>query len=336
MSSLTSFCSSNLELFLHHVTPTVPSRPLPQSCFNDLNILWQPPGKDIIEYFTLRDLWDCYDEWSAYGAGTPVLMSGRETVMQYYVPYLSAIQIYTNKSGATSRNRKDDSDVAEFESDSWSDDSGSDNLSRSLSNHSSKAWDAVSEDSSLEQEGSLAMKDRLGCLYLHYIETASPYWRVPFSDKITELSQSSPALMTLKSVDLSPASWMAVAWYPIYHIPSQKNEKDLSACFLSYHTLSSTFQDDTLENVDTNIKHAKCHHEVMGNVGQKSKEESNGGISLPPFGLATYKLQGDLWIKPQTSDRERIIHLYSAADSWLKQLSIQHHDFNFFTFHATM
>lgn len=73
--------------------------------------------------------------------------------------------------------------MAEFESDSWSDDSGSDNLSRSLSNYSSKAWDAVSEDSSLEQEGSLAMKDRLGCLYLQYIETASPYWRVPFSVK---------------------------------------------------------------------------------------------------------------------------------------------------------
>lgn len=94
--------------------------------------------------------------------------------------------------------------------------------------------------------------------------------------------------------------------------------------------------DDTMENADTNIEHAKCHHEVMGNVGQKSKEESNVGISLPPFGLAAYKLQGDLWIMPQKSARERMIHLYSAADSWLKQLGIYHHDFNFFTFHATM
>jgi hypothetical protein len=81
------------------------------------------------------------------------------------------------------RNRKEDSDVVEFENDSWSDDSGSDNLSTCLSNNSSKAWDAVSEDSCLDQEGSWPMRDRLGSLYLQYIEMASPYWRVPLMDK---------------------------------------------------------------------------------------------------------------------------------------------------------
>lgn len=81
------------------------------------------------------------------------------------------------------RNRKEDNDVAEFESDSWSDDSGSDKLSRSLSNNSSKGWDGISEDSSLDQEGLWPMKDRHGCRYLQYIETASPYWRVPLMDK---------------------------------------------------------------------------------------------------------------------------------------------------------
>jgi hypothetical protein len=30
--------------------------------------------------------------------------------------------------------------------------------------------------------------------------------------------------------------------YPIYHIPYQRNVKDLSACFLTYHTISSSFQ----------------------------------------------------------------------------------------------
>lgn len=30
--------------------------------------------------------------------------------------------------------------------------------------------------------------------------------------QMTELARSHPALMTLKSVDISPASWMAVAW----------------------------------------------------------------------------------------------------------------------------
>lgn len=148
------------------------------------------------------------------------------------------------------RSRREDSDIAEFESDSCSDDSGSDNLSRSLSNNSSRTWDVVSEDSSFDQESSCPMRDRLGHLYLQYVEMSSPYWRIPLTDKvapcsilltcevcsfssvsqlelcvnmhawnwynslsqITELAQHHPALTTLKSVDLSPASWMAVAW----------------------------------------------------------------------------------------------------------------------------
>lgn len=74
-----------------------------QSCFNDLNSLWQPLGKDPIKFFTLKNLWDCYYEWSAFGAGTPLMLENGDTVVQYYVPYLSAIQLYSNKSVATSR-----------------------------------------------------------------------------------------------------------------------------------------------------------------------------------------------------------------------------------------
>ena len=45
--------------------------------------------------FTLDELWRCYDEWSVYGAGVPLaLPCVSETIMQYYVPYLSAMQIY--------------------------------------------------------------------------------------------------------------------------------------------------------------------------------------------------------------------------------------------------
>lgn len=88
-----------------------------------------------------------------------------------------------------SRNQREDNDVVEFESDSWSDDSGTDNSSRSLSNYSSKAWDAVSEDSNFDQEsGSWQTKDKLGYLYLNYTEMASPYQRVPFMEKVVFLS----------------------------------------------------------------------------------------------------------------------------------------------------
>lgn len=63
-----------------------------------LNRLWHPWEREKIEYFTLGDLWRCYDEWSAYGAGVPIVLSTGESLVQYYVPYLSAIQILTSSS----------------------------------------------------------------------------------------------------------------------------------------------------------------------------------------------------------------------------------------------
>ncbi|KAK3027618.1 hypothetical protein RJ639_042371 [Escallonia herrerae] len=397
---------SNLESFLSSVTPVLPSKPLPQGCVQDLNSQWQPVKKGITKYFTLSDLWECYDEWSAYGAGTPVVLNNGENVVQYYVPYLSAIQIYVNKSSATSRNPRYDTDPVEFEVDSWSDDSESDKLSRSLSNNSSKAWDATSADSSIDHEGALPMKDRLGNLYFEYYDTCSPYWRIPLVDKIIEFAQTYPGLMTLKNVDLSPASWMAVAWYPIYHIPTKGNVKDLSACFLTFHTLSSSFQGihylwkigreglvdkgvveysellrsfilefgfavitqglsnpiapliETFEKGQMHkllksffsilMFHALCstHSRIDDAVDndeeaedpllEKSKGKGSGKIFLPPFGLATYKMQGDVWINSDASEYGRLIDLHSAADSWLKQLNVLHHDFNFFTSHSTV
>lgn len=135
-------------------------------------------------------------------------------------------------------------------------------------------------------------------------------------DKINGLARRYPGLMSLRSVDLSPASWMAVAWYPIYHIPMGRTIKDLSTCFLTYHTLSSSFQD---MDPDDDIENAE------------RKRKEGEGISLPPFGLATYKMQGNVWVSGNCGrDQERLVSLLSVADSWLKQLRVQHHDFNYF------
>lgn len=66
--------------------------------FRNLNRLWHPWEREAVEYFTLGDLWNRFDEWSAYGAGVPISLSNGETLVQYYVPYLSAIQIFTSSS----------------------------------------------------------------------------------------------------------------------------------------------------------------------------------------------------------------------------------------------
>lgn len=65
-----------------------------QNGFLKTNPLSETPGSNTVKWFRLVDLWDQYYEWSAYGAGTHVQLSTGETVVQYYVPYLSAIQLY--------------------------------------------------------------------------------------------------------------------------------------------------------------------------------------------------------------------------------------------------
>lgn len=120
---------SNLDRFLHCITPLVPPQSLPKVwqrfflsffiCFNvklrdfflidgvnwnlqaeirTLNRLWHPWEREKLEFFRLSDLWDCYDEWSAYGASVPIHITNGESLVQYYVPYLSAIQIFTSHS----------------------------------------------------------------------------------------------------------------------------------------------------------------------------------------------------------------------------------------------
>ncbi|CAH2053072.1 unnamed protein product, partial [Thlaspi arvense] len=170
----------------------------------------QQQGKEEIEYFKLGDLWDCYDELSAYGFRSQVDLYNGETVMQYYAPYLSAIQIHTNKPAAISRNLNEvvESESSEF----WSDSESEKFLSRSMNNDSSKTWDADSEDSVFDPDGTLLPRDRLGYLDFKYIEREPPHKRVPLTDKVNDLAEKYPGLMTLRSVDMSPASWMAVAW----------------------------------------------------------------------------------------------------------------------------
>ncbi|MED6154956.1 hypothetical protein PIB30_001097 [Stylosanthes scabra] len=300
---------SNLDCFLRCTTPVVPSQFLPKSEMKGLNRLWHPWERERMEYFSLRDLWNRYDEWSAYGAGVPIILPNSETLVQYYVPYLSAIQIFTSHSFRD-----------EFECEIR--DSCSDNSYSDESECDNKLWRW--EGSCSSEEGGIIIdhhhhhqchfNDRLGHLYCQYFERSTPYGRVPLMDKITSLAQRYPGLMSLRSVDLSPASWMAVAWYPIYHIPMGRTIKDLSTCFLTYHTLSSSFQGMDLDD------------DIEGGQEKKKEEE---GISLPPFGLATYKMQdGSVWVSGR--DQDRLLSLLSVADSWLKQLRVQHHDFNYF------
>ncbi|RLN08396.1 hypothetical protein C2845_PM11G21140 [Panicum miliaceum] len=306
--------SSNLEVFLEAATPRLPWRSAPMDCFQGPNNVWQLEKKDAVDYFSLEDLWEHYSESSAYGLGVPVRLENGKLITQHFVPYLSAIQIYTSKTLLHAAVPSMGSDG----SDSWSDDdSTAEKLSRS--------WDAASsDDSSSDCVVPATTAKQGGYLNFQYTEWDPPYERIPLADKVAELAQDYPYLTSLKSAQLSPSSWLSVAWYPIYHIPYHGNLKGTCACFLTYHSISSVFQDKIIVQ--------ECHSGI-----------SRRSVAVSPFGLATYRMhqqqQGKqqlIWT-PETSSSSRSSadHLYRAASSWLKQVGAHHPDFNFFTSHTS-
>ncbi|WOG96775.1 hypothetical protein DCAR_0416111 [Daucus carota subsp. sativus] len=143
----------------------------------------------------------------------------------------------------------------------------------------------------------------------------SPYKRIPLFDTVKNLSKSNPGLQTLTSIDLTPSSWMCVAsWYPVCHIPNIGIPfKDFEAAFLTFHSISSFYQDFTEEDV------------------QMGCNKRSPSISLPPLGCVTYKVEGNIWLNHGDLDFGRLYHLNKSADLWINQLGFEHHDFRFFT-----
>ncbi|PHT93779.1 hypothetical protein T459_01661 [Capsicum annuum] len=124
---------------------------------------------DTNEYFTLEDLWYCYDKWSSYGVGAPInLKEDHMPVIQYYAPTLSAIQIYTIKCPTTLSSCKNLSRAHKV------DGNDSDKLSRTFNNNSSNL-----NIESMEYYP----KNHLGYLYYQYSEVAAVKWRYPLVDK---------------------------------------------------------------------------------------------------------------------------------------------------------
>lgn len=263
-------------------------------------------------FFSLSDLWESFDEWSAYGAGVPIVLNGKETVTQYYVPYLSAIQLYTSEAISKSRKLGDDSDGSELDYRECVSEISSDcELEKILDCRSS---------SPLHEPWTVgAFREHSGgeSLVFQYFETNGPALRVPLFDKVRELARQFPALKTLCSNDLSQSSWLSVAWYPIYRIPTGLTLQNLATCFLTFHSLSTLLADNRQE---TNAR-----------ISQSSSfSPTKNQVSLHSFGLTSYKFRGAIWTSTGAVDRQRFTQLQRSSDNWLKQLNVQHPDFQYF------
>ncbi|PAN39219.1 hypothetical protein PAHAL_7G228700 [Panicum hallii] len=286
---------SNLRCFLDSVTPIVkayrvPKAPyyLPQPNEHNGNI-----GDGVKCFYYLGDLWNSFYKWSACGVGTSVCIAPGGTVEQYFVPYLSAMELYANETNVPASNSM-----------------VYDGRFNGYNQHGATEWTThgYQTPSNMRKVGVLESK---GELLFKYFEPDSPYERIPFVDKVYELYTERPFITSLNSLELSPSSWMSVYWYPTSHVPA-KNQKDLNTCFLTYHNLSTS----------------------EGNVSLDRVHDSNH-VALAPFGLATFKLDAKVWANPDSGDQKHIVSLYDAARSWLKKHSIHHYDFNYFSYRCS-
>lgn len=323
---------SNVERFLGAIIPSIPAQYLSKTTMRGMrtcDVEFQP-------YFLLGDLWESFKEWSAYGAGVPLVLNHSDSVIQYYVPYLSAIQLYVDPSKTPVRSRRTSEDSY---ADSISRDSGSDGSSDSeherglrysrgqgnsycLTNDVSHEMESLSfiDQPNASQEDVSSDEGEAGtsrgyCIFEH-LERDTPYTREPLADKIAVLASGRPELKKLRSCDLLSSSWISVAWYPIYRIPTGPTLRDLDACFLTYHYLHTPVGDDP-----------EAHAPVMT---YPDEIDGTPKISLPVFGLASYKFRASVWISNGGSDRQLVNTLSQAADNWLRLLQVNQPDYLFF------
>lgn len=327
---------TNLDRLMESVTPFVPAQH-----FSEVNVRGRRTREaEPNQYYCLGDLWEAFSEWSVYGVGVPILLNGKDSIIQYYVPFLSGIQLYVDPSKPSSRIRlggEGDAESSRETSSGGSSDceverrsiSSSDGLrnQHSLVNLNAQRLNRLSLSGkavmgSLSDESEISKS--LGQLMFEYLEHEQPHHRRPLADKIAVLASQFPELKKCRSSDLLPSSWISVAWYPIYRIPMGPTLRDLDASFLTFHALST--QSRALSTGQPRY-HGATGKKVLGNVNAYSR------ISLPVFGLATYKLKSSILSPCGPHESEQENSLLQAADSWLRLLHVILPDYQFFRLH---
>lgn len=259
----------NAESFLVHSAPLV-----------------QRWGVDGVPY-TVADVWHAFEEASTYGVGVPLCLQDGESAVQYYVPFLSAVQLAPLGAGLGSA-------------------------------QAGKGGRAAGGGQGFE-----------------FFERAAPYCRAPLAEKVAELAAAHPSFAALgaaRADHLHPGSWFAVAWYPIYRIPTGALLRDLSACFLTFHGLSTAPGAGAGEGSADGSPRPFSTTEAGAALVQRRARASGGGdgqaACLLPFGFASYKMRGEVWGEPTAAP---LSHLSRSARAFLQAQKVSHPDFEFFS-----
>ncbi|XP_073302599.1 uncharacterized protein [Primulina huaijiensis] len=308
---------SYLDRFLEHTTPAVPARHFPKTSLRT----WRERDNEFHPFFILGDLWEFFREWSVYGAGVPMVLNEGDSVVQYYVPSLSGIQLYIDPSTMEKRIPHDDGDANS--SRETSSDGGSEyGTDKDVSNNqklSNQHAATVQEHNELTGRNNPSMGSTVGgdisnppgLLIFEYFEKELPFHREPLADKISILASRFPEIKTYRSCDLTPSSWVSVAWYPIYRIPVGPTLQNIDACFLTFHSLAKPVQ------------------------SSERMHDGRGKLMLPTFGLVSYKFKASDWIANGVSEDPKFNSLLQDAANWLRSLQVDHPDYSFFVSHNT-
>ncbi|XP_042384745.1 uncharacterized protein LOC121976589 [Zingiber officinale] len=236
---------------------------------------------------SLEKIWQWYEEPGCFGLEVKAhencnsrrLQNSDVEFTTYFVPYLSAVQLFTMSMGSINRDLNSQVDNTENSSHSF----GSLPIfSMLLPKPCDNADISLSELSSSE-DFSDKIQDQEELIF-EYFESDQPPRRQPLFEKIKELVTLGKLsdrrvfgdplkLESTKLQDLHPASWYSVAWYPIYRIP----EANFRASFLTYHSLGNFVCRSNPECVS---------------------DASNTLIS-PVVGLQTYNDKGENWFQPR-------------------------------------
>ncbi|XVF22150.1 hypothetical protein REPUB_Repub12eG0148800 [Reevesia pubescens] len=310
---------TNLDRLIESVTPFVPAQ-----CISEAKLRgWRTREVDVPPYYCLGDLWECFSEWSVYGVGVPLLLNGSDSVKQYYVPSLSGIQLYVDPHRLRRPSEGSDAESSRETSSAGSSDCETDRrvkggVDRAWGQHHSQRMNRPPMSSSSDE---VEVGKSPGLLVFEYFEQEQPHHRKPLYDKISSLASQFPEIKRYRSCDLLPASWISVAWYPIYRIPMGPTLQNLDASFLTFHSLS------THSRSKSQLQHPASSSRKACGVDASSK------ISLPVFGLASYKLRGSILTPNGSQEWQQASSLLQAADNWLRRLQVHLPDFQFFISH---
>uniref|UniRef100_A0A7N0UFR3 Uncharacterized protein n=1 Tax=Kalanchoe fedtschenkoi TaxID=63787 RepID=A0A7N0UFR3_KALFE len=322
-------CATNLDRFLQNTTPVVAAHYLSKTSVRGRRsrVVDSPP------YFILDELWESFKEWSAYGAGVPILLNDSESVVQYYVPFLSAIQLFVDPSRPSSGLRRpgEDSDIGSSretssegscDRDAERGDINHNNRSRGLQNvteNDIRSFNRLSIKNKTSIDASSSdgqIQNTPGTVAFEFFERESPFVREPLANKISVLASRFPGLKTYRSCDLLPQSWLSVAWYPIYRIPTGPTLQNVDACFLTYHSLHTPLSS----------KDVATSQVQQSRVNEVHHPNTLAELSLPTFALASYRFKASVW----ESDCQKEQLLLHAASNWLKLRQAEHPDYGFF------